>query len=253
MPYYHSNYGYGYGYGNFLANNLYCLLLIPVMILSLWAQFQVSGRFRKYSKVANRRGLTGAQAAESILRFHRVQGVAIRPCAGSLTDHYDPRDNTIYLSEPVYQAATVAAVGVAAHEAGHAVQYAVGYGPIRLRNAIVPVTQIGSRFSFILLLIGMLLYSQALFLIGIILFSLTTFFQLVTLPVEFNASSRALHALETGGFLDSQEIQGARKVLWAAAMTYVAALLTSILQLLRFVLIFLGNNQNNDRRGGGRS
>ena len=143
MPYAH------YRYGSFLANNLYCLLLIPVLILSVWAQIQVSGNFRRYSQSRNRRQITGARAAEAVLRSHGVYNVAIRPCSGSLTDHFDPRDNTIYLSEPVYASATIAAVGVAAHEAGHAVQHATGYGPIRLRSAIVPLTQIGSRFSFI--------------------------------------------------------------------------------------------------------
>ena len=241
-----------YIYGDFLANNIYCVLLIPVLILSFWAQMQVSGNFRRYSGVRNRRGLTGAQAAEAVLRAHGVYDVAIRTTPGNLTDHYDPRDNTIYLSRDVYGAPTVAAVGVAAHEAGHAVQYAVGYGPIRLRSAIVPATQIGSRCSFLLLLVGMLLYSQTLFLAGILLFSLTTFFQLVTLPVEFNASGRALETLESTNLLDEEELSGARKVLRAAAMTYVAALLMSMLQLLRYVLIFLGRNGGGDRRGGRR-
>ena len=240
MPYYY------YGYGDFLANNIYVLLLIPVLLLSVWAQVQVSGSFRKYSGVVNRRHMTGAQAAEAVLRAHGVYDVPIRPCRGNLTDHYDPRDNTIYLSEDVYAAPTVAAVGVACHEAGHAVQYAVGYGPIKVRSAIIPVTQFGSRFSFILLLIGLILYSQPLFLVGILLFSLTTVFQLVTLPVEFNASRRALETIDGQGLLDGEELQGARKVLRAAALTYVAALLMSLLQLLRYVLIFLGR----DRRGG---
>jgi Zn-dependent membrane protease YugP len=245
-------YSYGYGYGDFLANNIYFILLIPVLLLSLWAQFQVSGNFKRYSGVVNRRHLTGAQAAELVLRAHGVYDVPIRSCRGNLTDHYDPRDNTIYLSEEVYGAPTVAAVGVACHEAGHAVQYAVGYGPIRLRSAIIPVTQFGSRFSFILLLIGMLLYSQPLFLLGILLFSLTTIFQLVTLPVEFNASHRALETIDGQGLLDGEELYGARKVLRAAALTYVAALLMSMLQLLRYVLIFLARGGNNRRRGGGR-
>jgi len=245
MPYY-------YSYGDFLANNIYCILLIPVLLLSAWAQFQVSGNFRKYSAVSNRRRLTGAQAAEAVLRAHGVYDVGIRPCRGSLTDHYDPRDNTIYLSEDVYSAPTIAAVGVACHEAGHAVQYAVGYGPVRLRSAIIPATQIGSKFSFLLLLIGMLLYSQTLFLVGIVLFSLTTVFQLVTLPVEFDASHRAIETIESQLLLDGDEVTGAKKVLRAAAMTYVAALLMSMLQLLRFVLIFLGRNGGNGRRGGGR-
>lgn len=241
-------YGY-YGYGDFLAQNIYCILLIPVLILSFWAQMQVSGSFRRYSAVNNRRRITGAQAAEAVLRAHGVYDVAIRRCRGNLTDHYDPRDNAIYLSETVYDAPTIASVGVAAHEAGHAVQYAVGYGPVRLRSAIVPVTQLSSRLSFLLLLIGLFLYSQRLFLVGILLFSLTTFFQLVTLPVEFNASNRALATIEGQRLLDDEELGGARKVLRAAAMTYVAALLMSILQLLRYVLIFLGRE---NRRGGSR-
>lgn len=247
MPYY-----YG-GYGDFLANNLYVILLIPVMILSLWAQAQVSGNFKKYSRDYNRRRLTGAQAAEAVLRAHGVYDVKITSTGGNLTDHYNPRDNTIYLSQTVYSAPTVAAVGVAAHEAGHAVQYAVGYAPVRLRSAIVPMTNLGSRCSVLLLFIGLVLYSQSLFLAGILLFSLTTFFQLVTLPVEFNASRRALETIEGQGLLDGEELRGARKVLRAAALTYVAALLMSALQLLRYVLIFLGRNGRGDgRRGGGR-
>ena len=246
MPYY-----YG-GYGDFLANNIYVLLLIPVMILSLWAQAQVSGNFKRYSRVSNRRRLTGAQAAEAVLRANGVYDVRITSTWGSLTDHYDPRDNTIYLSQDVYASPTVAAVGVAAHEAGHAVQYSVGYAPVRLRSAIVPVTNLGSRCSMILLFIGLFLYSQSLFLAGILLFSLTTFFQLVTLPVEFNASRRALETIESRNLLDEEELAGARKVLRAAALTYVAALLMSALQLLRYVLIFLARSDRGGRRGGGR-
>ena len=237
MPY------YSYGYGNFLANNLYCILLIPVLILSAWAQFQVSHNFSKYSREANRRRLTGAQAAEAVLHAHGVYDVAVRSVRGNLTDHYDPRDNTIYLSDSVYSSPTVAAVGVAAHEAGHAVQYAVGYGPVRLRSAMVPVTQLGSKFSFILLMIGMLLYSQTLFFVGIVLFSLTTLFQLVTLPVEFNASRRAVSVLSSG-YLAADEIRGVKAVLSAAALTYVASALQAVLQLLRLVL--LANRRRDD-------
>ena len=184
------------------------------------------------------------------LHAHGVYDVPVRTTRGHLTDHYDPRDNTIYLSESVYGAPTIAAVGVAAHEAGHAVQYAQGYGPVRLRTAILPLTQLGSKLSFLLLFVGMLLYSQTMFLAGIILFSLTTLFQLVTLPVEFNASHRALETLESQSLLWDDELDGARRVLRAAAMTYVAALLMSALQLLRFVLIFVG--RNNREQGGGR-
>ena len=244
MPY---GYGYGYGYygyGDFLANNLYCLLLIPILLLSMWAQFKVSGNFRRYNGVNNRRRMTGAQAAEAVLRANGVYDVPIRCVRGELTDHYDPRDNTIYLSESVYGAPTIAAVGVAAHEAGHAVQYAGGYVPVRIRSAIIPATQIGSKFSFILFLLGTLLYNQMLFFIGILLFSLTTLFQLVTLPVEFNASRRALETIEGRQLLDDEELRGAKKVLQAAALTYVAALLMSLLQLMRFVLIFLSRGYN---------
>ena len=241
-----------HNYAYFFAENLYWVLLLPVFILSLYAQMQVSGSFRRYSRETNRRRMTGAQAAEAVLRANGVGGVAIRPTRGRLTDHYDPRDNTIYLSETVYAADTVAAVGVAAHEAGHAVQYAEGYAPVRLRSAIVSVTNLSSQASMVLLFIGLFLYSQMLFGIGILLFSVTTFFQLVTLPVEFNASRRAMDTIEGQGLLDEEEARGAGRVLKAAAMTYVAALLTSLLQLLRFLLIFLGRGGGSDRRGGRR-
>ena len=241
MPYY--GYGY-YNYTDFLANNLYFLLLIPVLLLSIWAQFQVSGSFRRYNAVNNRRRITGAQAAEAVLRAHGVFGVPVRPCRGNLTDHYDPRDNTIYLSETVYNAPTIAAVGVAAHEAGHAVQYAVGYGPIRLRTAIIPVCNIGSQLSIVLIILGLVLYFPALFGIGVILFALAVVGQIITLPVEFNASRRAIQSLSGTGLLDSEELRGARKVLTAAALTYVAALLVSLAQLLRYLLAFGGRRRN---------
>lgn len=231
----------------FYADAIYWIVLIPVLLLSLWAQAQVSGSFRRYSRERSRRGITGAQAAYEVLRAHGVHDVAIRPCSGSLTDHYDPRDNTIYLSDPVYHAATVAAVGVAAHEAGHAVQYAVGYGPVRVRSAIIPVTQFGSKFAFVALLLGMALYSQPMFAIGIALFGLTSIFQLVTLPVEFDASARALGTIQGLQLLDEDEYPGAKRVLRAAALTYVAALLMSLVQLLRYVLIFLGRQDRRRR------
>ena len=231
----------------FYYDTIYWILLIPVLLLSIYAQIQVSGSFNRYSRVSNRRNITGAQAANAVLRAHGITDVMIKPCGGHLTDHYDPRDNTIYLSESVYASPTVAAVGVAAHEAGHAVQYAVGYGPVRLRMSIVPVTQFGSKFSFIALILGLVLYVQPLFLVGIVLFGLTTFFQLVTLPVEFDASARAIGTIEGSMILDEEEQKGAKKVLRAAALTYVAALLTSLLQLLRYVLIFAGRNDRRRR------
>ena len=231
----------------FYYDAIYWILLIPVLILTVYAQSQVSGNFTKFSKVQNRRRITGAGAAYELLLAHGITDVAIRPCSGKLTDHYDPRDNTIYLSEGVYNSATVAAVGVACHEAGHAVQYAVGYGPVRLRTAIIPITQFGSKFAFIALLLGIMLYVQPLFAVGIILFSLSTFFQLVTLPVEFDASARAIATIQGAHLLDESEIPGARKVLRAAALTYVAALLMSLVQLLRYVLIFAGRGSRRDR------
>ena len=233
-----------YGSSN-SADLIYLILLIPVMILSAWAQAQVSGNFRKYSRIRSSRGMTGREAAEAVLRTHHVSGVGIRPCAGSLTDHYNPTDNCIYLSEPVYNVATVAAVGVACHEAGHAVQYAENYAPVRLRNIIIPATQFGSKASFLFLFLGIVLYFQPFLLFGIILFSFTTFFQLVTLPVEFDASNRAIRTIERSGLLSENETEGAKKVLKSAALTYVAALLMSAVQLLRYVLIFM----SRDRRG----
>ncbi|MBQ5800137.1 MAG: zinc metallopeptidase [Oscillospiraceae bacterium] len=243
MPYYY------YGYGDAAAQSIYLVVLIPVLLLSFWAQTQVNGNFKRYSRVMNARRVTGAQAAEMVLRAHGVRNVRIAGCSGTLSDHYDPRNNTIYLSNGVYDAATIAAVGVAAHEAGHAVQYAVGYFPIRVRAAIIPMTQFGSKFSFIALMLGLVMYSQQLLLAGIILFSLTTLFQLVTLPVEFNASARALETLEGEYILETDELSGAKKVLRAAALTYVASLLMSLVQLLRYVLIFAGRS---NRRGGNR-
>ena len=225
---------------------IFWIPLIAILALSGWAQYQVSHQFRLYSQRSNRRYLTGAQAAQAVLNTHGVPGVRIARCAGHLTDHYDPRDNTIYLSQSVYDSATIAAVGVACHEAGHACQYAEGYAPIRIRSAIIPACQIGSSFSYILILIGIFLYSQAWFGLGVLLFSFTTLFQLVTLPVEFNASRRALETIEGAGLLYDDEYDGARKVLRAAALTYVAALLTSLLYLMQYVLMFIGMGRRDE-------
>ena len=229
----------------FYYDTIYWIVLIPVLILSVYAQIKVSSTFNRYGKVANRHRITGAQAAYEVLRSNGVTGVDIRPCSGSLTDHYDPRSNTIYLSQPVYNAATVSAVGVAAHEAGHAVQYAQAYGPIQVRSAIIPVTQFGSKFAFIALMLGLVLYSQPVFALGIALFGLTALFQLVTLPVEFNASARALKILGESRILAQTEVPKARKVLGAAALTYVAAAAASILQLLRLVILFGGRRRDD--------
>lgn len=222
----------------------YILIMLPCLILSLICSAKVKSNFSKYSAVYNTRGLTGVQAAQQVLNAHGVTGVRIEPVSGNLTDHFDPRTNVIRLSESVYNARTVSAVGVACHEAGHAVQHAEGYVPNKIRSAIVPVANIGSRLSWIVLVIGMILPVQFSFVItiGIVMFSASVAFTLITLPVEFNASSRALKTIKETNMLSESEYEGAKKVLSAAAMTYVAAAATSIMQLLRLILIF-GNRR----------
>lgn len=211
------------------------LILIPAILFSLWAQARVKTTYARYSKAFA--GLTGQEAARMVLEMNGVTGVTIEQVAGELTDHFDPRTNVIRLSRGVYDVTSVAAVGVAAHEAGHAVQYAVGYGPIKLRAAIIPVTQIGSYLSWPLLLIGLLMGNETLAFAGVLLFVGVVLFQLVTLPVEFNASNRALEALDASGYLQEEQLDGAGKVLRAAAMTYVAALAQALAQLFRLLMI----------------
>ncbi|MCL2386771.1 MAG: zinc metallopeptidase [Defluviitaleaceae bacterium] len=211
------------------------VLVLPALLFTLWAQFRVKGNFEKYSKERTTNGLTGAQAAAEVLRHAGVTNVRIERIAGHLTDHFDPRGNVIRLSESVYDAPTVAAVGVAAHEAGHAIQYAFGYSPMKVRAAIIPVTNIGSRLAMPLLLAGFFLQLVGLMYIGIALFSFAVLFQLITLPVEFNASNRAVAALDNYSMLTPQELKGSKKVLTAAALTYVAALAMSLAQLIRFI------------------
>ena len=222
----------------------YWIILVPAMLIALLAQINVSSTFNRYSRIASRRGLTGAQAAEEVLKAHGVYGVRITRVSGKLTDHYDPRTNTIRLSDAVYGSTSIASMGVAAHEAGHAVQYAQEYGPIKLRGAIIPVCNFSSQISILLIILGFALYSRPLFAVGVVLFAVAAFFQVVTLPVEFNASRRAIQSLQDTHMLDDQELRGAKKVLGAAAMTYVAALLVSIAQLLRYILAF--NSRRRD-------
>ena len=228
------------------------IVLIPAMIFAFWAQIRVNSTFEKYAKVYNRRGVTGADAARRVLDAAGLYNVRIERIHGHLTDHYDPRENVIRLSDATYASTGIAAVGVAAHEAGHAVQHAVGYVPIKVRAAIIPLTRFGSFLAMPLFIIGLLFGSGAqigygigdiLMITGILFFSFSTLFQLVTLPTEFNASSRAMKALEDGGLLADDELPAARSTLSAAAMTYVAALATSLASLLRLILIF-----NNRRR-----
>lgn len=214
----------------------YFILVIPALIISLIAQAKVKTTYAKMSKVMNSRGLTGAQAAANVLRYYGITDVRIEQVAGSLTDHYDPRSNVIRLSEGVYNANSIAAVGIACHEAGHAAQHAENYKPIAVRNMVLPVANIGSASGLWIALIGLAMNFRIMILIGIILYAFVAIFQLVTLPVEFNASSRALKVIDETNMLQGEEYDGAKKVLSAAAMTYVAALLVSIMSLLRVIL-----------------
>lgn len=233
-------YGYygGYGYGYSGAEMLVYLLIMVMFIVSLYCQFKVSSNFSKYSKVSNQRGLTGADVARALLRLNGITDVSVEAISGNLTDHYDPRSKVIRLSEGVFNKTSIAALSVAAHETGHAVQHAKGYAPLAVRSAIFPVVNIGSKIAIPLFIIGMLLGGNYILAqIGILLFGFVVAFQVITLPVEFNASSRALSMLLQYGYLGDTEIKSAKKVLSAAAMTYVAAAAVSALQLLRFILI----------------
>lgn len=238
--------GYGmYGYG-MLFDPTIGLVLIGV-IISLWAQGRVTSTFNRYSRVRSMTGMTGAEAAKRLLNSQGIYDVTVRPVAGNLTDHYDPRTKTVNLSQSVFNSSSVAAIGVAAHECGHAIQDNESYVPLRLRTAIVPAANLGSQLSWPLILIGILIggFGSPLVEIGILLFSLAVLFQLVTLPVEYNASARAVKLLDSQGILGAQEVDGTRKVLNAAALTYVAAAATSILQLLRLVILFGGRNDRD--------
>lgn len=232
-----------YGYG-FYYDRTYILLIIG-MLLSLAASAKLKSTFARYRSVRNASGLTGEQAARRILQAAGITDVQVRTVRGSLTDHYDPRTKTVNLSQDIYGQTSLAAVGVAAHECGHAIQHATHYAPLEIRSAIVPAANLGSQLSWPLFFIGLIMSIRPLLTAGIVLFSLAVLFQLVTLPVEINASSRALHMLEATGILGSDENRGARKVLTAAAMTYVAALAGSVLQLFR-LLILAGGRRNDD-------
>ena len=223
------------------------LVLIPAMIFAFWAQIRVNSTFKKYAKIPSRRGLTGAEAARRVLDANGLRHITIERVHGHLTDHFDPTAGVIRLSDATYASTSVAAIGVAAHEAGHAVQHAEGYVPIKVRSAIIPLTRFGSFLAMPLFLIGLLMGSGSylgygigtIFMVtGILFFSFSTLFQLVTLPTEFNASARAMKALEDGGLLAADELPAAKATLSAAAMTYVAALATSLASLLRLILIF---------------
>lgn len=233
-------------YGFYYFNYTYFWIMVPALIVTLIAQSRVNSTFAKYSKIRTARQITGAESAERVARFGGVNRLFIKRIAGNLTDNFDPRNDTISLSESVYSSVSISAVGVAAHEAGHAIQNAEGYFPNKIRSVLVPVTNFGSRLSMPLIIIGLILPVQYDFVVyaGIILYSLVVLFQLVTLPVEFNASSRAIRALNDADILYPDELEGAKKVLRAAAMTYLAASFTALLTLLRFVLMASGRRGN---------
>lgn len=228
----------------------YIVLVMPCVLFSLWASSSVNSTFKKYSSQMSRRGITGAQAAERVLRSNGVSGVRIERVNGNLTDHYDPRTNVIRLSDSVYGNTSTAAIGVACHEAGHAVQYAQNYFPIKIRAAIIPITNFGSKLAMPLILLGLVLSFMAnlsftLVYLGIACFALSLVFQLITLPVEFNASRRAMETIDQAELLTAEERKGAKKTLKAAAMTYVAAVAVALAQLLRLILLFGGRRRRD--------
>ena len=231
---------FGYFWGDWSI-----LIVLPAFIFTLWAQASVQSAYQKYSRVRNAYGMTGADAARRILNQNGLHHIRVEMVRGQMTDHYDPRAGVIRLSEGVYNTASVAAVGIAAHEAGHAVQHATDYGALKLRNTIIPVCRIGSMAAMPLFIIGLFLVSDVLMTVGILSYALVTLFQLITLPVEFNASRRAMKAIEGWGYMSQEEADGSRKVLRAAAMTYVAALATSLLTLVR--LLALASSGRNRR------
>ena len=239
---YYGGYGYGYGYLSYLV------YMLPALLLGLWAQWKVKSTFQKYNKVSNSRNMTGAQAARLILDKNNLSQIRIERVRGQLTDHYDPQDYVIRLSDAVYNSVSIGAIGVAMHEAGHAVQHAEDYSPMKVRSAIVKACNLGSQIGPIMILVGCLFagdFGRKIILLGILLFSLVAIFQLVTLPVEFNASNRALEVIRDSGMFAQEDYRGAKKVLTAAALTYVAALVTSIMQILYYVTRFLGGRRND--------
>jgi len=243
-------YGYGMGYGmryGYYGFDWTIILVLIGALISLWAQGRVTSTFAKFSKVRSRTGMTGADVAMRLLRSQGIYDVSVRPVSGNLTDHYDPRSKVVNLSESVYNATSIAAIGVAAHECGHAMQHNEGYAPLNFRSALVPVVNFGSKLSWPLILIGVLLggAGSTLCQIGILMFTLVVLFQLVTLPVEFNASNRAVRLLDSQGILIGEEVQGTKKVLGAAALTYVAAAASTILQLLRLIILYGGRRRDD--------
>ena len=240
---YYPSYYYGFDW-------TYLVLVLPCILLSLWASSNVNSTFKKYSRQYSSRRLTGAEAAQRVLMANGVRGVRIERVSGNLTDHYDPRTNVIRLSDSVYSDTSTAAIGVACHEAGHAVQYAENYAPIKVRAAIIPLTNFGSKIAMPLILAGILMtflgsFSDTLVYLGIAAFGMSLVFQIVTLPVEFDASRRAMQAIESANILTEEEQRGARKTLKAAALTYVAATAVALAQLLRLIILFSGRRRDD--------
>lgn len=227
----------------FYIDYWYIVLVLPAMIISIWAQYKVKSSYKKFSKVLNSRHITGAQAAQAVLSYYGIMDVTIRETGGNLTDNFNPKNKVISLSRSVFSGTSVAAVGVACHEAGHAAQHAEGYVPIKIRNSILPVCQLGSTLGIPLAIVGYFLGFGLLVNVGLLLYAAVFVFQLVTLPVEFNASRRAIDVIEETGLLIGEESDGAKKVLKAAAMTYVAAMLTSLANLLRFIIKLTANSR----------
>lgn len=235
------------GYYGYYYDPTYILVIIGAL-LCIFAQIRIQATFKKYSKVMSRSGMTGAQAAQRILQLSGIYDVRIEHIRGELTDHYDPSSKVLRLSDSVYGSNSIAAIGVAAHECGHAVQHEKGYAPLKIRTALVPAANIGSKLGIPIILVGVIFGMNQIFIqIGIWVFALVVLFQIVTLPVEFNASGRALNMLGGYGLMENDETKGCRKVLGAAALTYVAAAASSILQLLRLIILY-GNNGNRRRR-----
>ncbi|CDC12719.1 peptidase membrane zinc metallopeptidase [Clostridium sp. CAG:413] len=228
----------------FYFDYYYLILVVPALLLAIWAQVQVKTTYRKYSRVPNSRGMTGAYAAQAVLNFYGITDVRIERVSGNLTDHYDPRSKVIRLSDGVYNSSTVAAIGIACHEAGHAAQHAENYAPIKIRNAIIPVCNIGSTIGIPLALIGWIFSFSILIYVGLGLYAAVFIFQVATLPVEFNASRRAIKVIDETQLLRDDEIGGAKKVLAAAAMTYVASMMVSLANLLRLLLRFSNNRRD---------
>jgi len=223
---------------------LYFVIMLPFLFISIYAQFKVKSTFNRYSKVRSSRGITGAQVASTLLTRNGLASIKVEPVGGSLSDHYDPAAGVVRLSETVYGSNSIAALGVAAHEVGHAVQHAEKYGPLELRHSIVPVTNFASSASYFVILIGMIMQSANMLLAGIILFAAVVLFHLVTLPVEMNASRRAVAQLSDAGLINNDEVPMVKKVLGAAAMTYLAAVLSSIATLLYYILMFAGSSDD---------